>query len=199
MNKAAIKFLRERDATMASLIDYYGVLKTEKRSADFDALVKIIISQQLSSKAASTIFGRLQGIDGNPKLKPAAIELIPDERFKSAGVSHAKTNYIKNIASLVAAEPGFFTSLSRMNNERVFSRLTDLKGIGAWSASIFMMFYLGREDIFPSGDASLNKAITNHYGEIGSTSEVFSRRWSPHRTLACQYLWKSVDQPVVVS
>lgn len=199
MSEAAVKFLRERDASMASLIDYFGVLEIEKRRADFSALVKIIISQQLSTKAASSIFRRLQEIDGNPTLKPAAIALIPDEKFKSAGVSHAKTQYIKSIASLVLAEPRFFTSLGRMNDERVLSRLTDLKGVGAWSASIFLMFYLGRDDVFPSGDVSLNKAITSIYGEIDSTPEVFSRRWSPYRTLACQYLWKSVDQPVVLS
>ncbi len=178
---------------MRELIAHYGPLRISRRSADYTGLVRIIINQQLSNKAAGTIFSRLISIVGRDSLTPEAVLGIKESDFRSIGISAAKTSYIRGLASILEERPDFLKRLADIENDEAFKILTSVKGIGPWSASIFLMFNLGREDIYPEGDVSINKAIKCLYEIHPDKHQTVSEGWRPHRTLACLYLWKWID------
>jgi len=195
---SGLEHLKRNDDVMRKLIRIFGDLGKKKRPANFRALARIVVSQQLSTKAASTIFRRLEKACGRNSFSPYSIGNLSYEHYQNAGVSKAKRDYLIGIADLIVQEPNFFSKLQKKSDEEAMKCLTDIRGIGNWSASIFLMFHLGREDVFPSGDVSIKKAIANLYGNSAAENEEFSMRWSPFRTMACLYLWASVDQPVLI-
>lgn len=192
----AIKFLRQ-DKEMAQVIDTIGEYKLKKRNHHFSVLVESIISQQLATSAADAIFKRFK--DLYPKF-PTASEILATRKSKlrQVGLSSMKIEYLKDLAKHVNEGKLNMRALSRMDDEDVISHLTQVKGIGRWTAEMFLIFSLGRQDIFPVGDLALRKGVQILFSlqEIPKQNEAekLGQRWKPYRTIATWYLWKSLRQ-----
>lgn len=150
----------------------------------FSDLCETIINQQLSEKAGATIWSRFNKLF--VKLTPSAVLVASDEKIRTSGISRSKISYLKNLARYA---PNLDT-LRDMKNDEVIGELTKVKGIGRWTAEMFLMFSLGREDVFSSGDAGLQRAIAKLYGKKQMKSII--AKWSPYKTYACWVLWKSL-------
>jgi len=159
-------------------------------------LVRSIIGQQLSDKAAATIYKRVLALAGG-ELSADKIVSTPDEALRQAGLSKNKVNYIKNLAAAVIEKTIDFDAISKTDDDEVIRQLTALKGIGRWTAEMFLIFSLAREDLFSLGDGGLNNAINNLYGKgIALTKDeikVITDKWQPYRSIASLYLWRSLD------
>lgn len=162
----------------------------------FTDLVESIISQQLATGVATIISGRVHQVVG-ADFSPARVQATPIEVLRTAGLSTAKANYVHNIAS--AWESGEIVSndLTKMTDEEVIAKLTKIKGVGRWTAEMFLMFCLARPDVFSVGDYGLKKAISRAYQlPIESKPGVFmqiAEAWRPNRTHASRILWKSLE------
>ncbi len=192
----AIAFLKQ-DQTLAPAIDMIGEYKLKKRNHHFSVLIESIISQQLATSAADAIFKRFKGL--YPKF-PTASEILATRKSKlrQVGLSGMKIEYLKDLAKHVNEGKLNMRSLSRMSDEDVISHLTQVKGIGRWTAEMFLIFSLGRQDIFPVGDLALRKGIQILFSlqEIPKQieAEQLGQRWKPYRTIATWYIWKSLRQ-----
>lgn len=195
MDKKVLDSL-SKDKILSGMIKHYGPLDLPIASPDFFALVRIIISQQLSGAAARTILARLIERVGTKKMNPSDLVDLTDEDFRKAGISGGKTLYIKGISKLMIENPMFLKKINKMSDIDATRTLMEIKGIGAWSASIFLLFDCGRKDIFPTGDASLNKALQVLYGVDSRDSDQFATQWSPYRSFASLYLWRWADNPI---
>lgn len=185
-----------KDKTLSKIIAHYGSLSIPNSKPDFLALVKIIISQQLSSAAANTIFSRLHDKLGIGEISPSDLANLSDSEFRKAGISGGKTSYIKGVSKLLLDRPMFLDEITKMSDLDAMRALTQIKGIGEWSAGIFLLFDCGRKDIFPIGDVSLNKALKTLYIIDAKEAAQFAKRWSPWRSTACLYLWEWIDNPI---
>ena len=181
---------------LARLINHFGSLPVPRARADFKAIVRIIIGQQLSGAAARTIFSRLEGRLKAVEFNPSAVRDLKESEFRKVGISRAKTDYIKGVSELLLESPNFLEEVKTMSDSDAFNQLVSIKGIGAWSANIFLLFDCGRKDIFPLGDASLNKAIKVLYRVQPKEVGEFSTRWSPYRSSAAMYFWRWADDPI---
>lgn len=163
----------------------------------FSDLVETIICQQLSDKAGATIFARVQGLFPKKRITAKHLLRIPDEKLRSVGPSRSKILFIKQLAKSVTEKVVDLEAISTMRDEEVVAALTKLKGIGPWTAEMFLMFSLGREDVFSYGDLGLRNAIKKLYGlkkdPTKKQMKTITRKWSPYRTYACRILWKSLD------
>lgn len=162
----------------------------------FAALVDSIISQQLSGKAADIIFNRFLDLLPSRLLTPQAVLKIPDQKLRNAGMSWGKVSFIKDLAQKVNSGYLVLKHSNKMTDEGVIAELTQVKGIGRWTAEMFLMFTLGREDLFSHGDLGLKNAIKKLYRLENPTKdqvEQITLKWSPYRTHACRILWKSLD------
>ena len=184
-----------RDRYLGLLIKRYGPckIKPSKRTDYFLDLVDAIVSQQLSGKAAATIFGRVK--EGLGKVVPAKILSTPDAKFRGWGLSRQKTSYLKDLAQKVKEGDLKIEKLDKLPDEEVMEELIAVKGIGLWTAEMFLMFSLARPDTFPIDDLGIQKGIAKLLKkEISSQKMVnFAERWKPYRTAASWYVWKIVD------
>ena len=162
----------------------------------YGSLVRTIIGQQLSTKAARSIYGRLTALfEGRP---PTPEELLStdDEPLRACGLSGPKVRYLRDLAERVISGGLNLPSLDDLPDEEVIRQVTAVKGLGRWSADMFLMFHLGREDVLPVGDLGVRRAVERAYDlpEIpdAETLQNIARPWSPHRTLASFYLWESL-------
>lgn len=193
----ALSHLSLADPVLKQVASSLKPFQPSKRDPNFEGLVKIIINQQLSGAAARTIFGRLKDLVGG-RLTPKKISKIDENLFHEAGISKAKTRYIKNLCNVFKENKNFIEETNLKDDEGALQQLIQIKGIGQWSARIFLLFYLGRSNIFALGDASIYKAIDYLYGD-GFTSneeniEALFKRWSPYNSIACMLLWRWIDQ-----
>ncbi len=162
----------------------------------FYALTSSIISQQLSGKAASTIFGRFRKLFPKGEITPERLLKIPNQRLRGVGMSNAKAAFLKDLALKVNQNELDLKKISQMDNEELISELTKVKGIGRWTAEMFLMFSLGRKDVFSLLDLGLKNAIKKLYQIENPTKEQLleiSNKWSPYRTYASLVLWRSLD------
>lgn len=158
----------------------------------FDALIASIISQQLSVKAADTIEGRVRTLVGK-KFRPTAILKATTEDLRAAGLSARKVEYVQGIADAVKRRKISFKKLESASNEEVIEKLVELRGVGKWTAEMFMMHALGRIDVFSSLDVGLQRGMQILFGEEAYDLEAMDRlaeRWQPYRTVASWYLWR---------
>jgi DNA-3-methyladenine glycosylase II len=192
MRKAVVA-LKSVDPVLGDVIDRVGPYRIRYLEPNFETLVKSIVYQQLSGKVASTIFGRLQQAAGDGCLTPEAALRLTPAQMRSVGLSRQKIDYIRDIASRTPR----FDSMRRMPDDEVIRELTGLKGVGVWTAHMFLMFALRRQDVLPSGDLGLRAAVKRAYGlaELPKPSEVdqLGEKWRPHRTVATWYLWRSQE------
>lgn len=164
----------------------------------FVDLVEDITSQQLSEKAGATIFSRLKKLFPAGRITPDRVLALTDQELRNVGVSWSKASYIKAIATAAQTKKIVFNRLAALSNEEVIQALTQIKGVGRWTAEMFLMFSLGREDIFSFGDLGLRRGIQKIYGLKKEPTikqmEKITSRWTPFRTYACRILWRALDQ-----
>jgi DNA-3-methyladenine glycosylase II len=163
---------------------------------EFSSLAEAIVYQQLNGKAAVTIFKRFAALAGEP-LTPEGILKLSDEQLRSVGLSKQKSAYLKDLAAKTAAGSLDFARLPELPDQDVIEHLTQVKGIGVWTAHMFLMFTLRRPDVLPTGDYGVQAAIKKHYRKRKwpkpKEMEKIARPWSPYRSVACWYLWRSLD------
>jgi DNA-3-methyladenine glycosylase II len=195
--KTAVTSLYANDPVLAGLIDRHGPCTLTPSKPQFPVMVETVISQQLSTKAARAIHGRLIRIIGRKAPRPVDILNTRDEDLLAIGFSRSKTRYIKNAALAFQSRELGARSLARMPDDEVMSRLTAVKGIGDWSAHMFLIFALGRLDVFPVGDLGLRNAMAAAYRLRRPPSltrlNQIGNRWRPYRTIGTWYLWESYD------
>jgi DNA-3-methyladenine glycosylase II len=201
--KAALAQLRSSDEALAAVIDEVGALGDARegrpdRDDHYGALVRTITGQQLSVLAARAIYGRLTDrFDGRPPTPQEILADDPEELRAAAGLSRAKVTYLRSLAEHVISGDLELERLDELSDEDVISELTAVKGLGLWSAQMFLMFHLARPDVLPVGDLGIRRAIERLYGleELPEAPaiEKIAEPWRPHRTLACRYLWRSLQ------
>jgi DNA-3-methyladenine glycosylase II len=189
--------LRACDPVLAVLIDRYGPCTLRPQGSYFSVLVETVISQQLSTHAAKAIYGRLVGTIGRRAPRPADISRLPDETLLDIGFSRSKVRCIKSVAEAFRSRRMGPKTFAGMSDDEVMGHLTSIKGIGEWSAHMFLIFALGRLDVFPVGDLGLRNAIDKAYGASPPRSGAWYRGigdgWRPFRTIGTWYLWESYD------
>ncbi len=179
---------------MGQVIEFNGSLPPRPRRGNYESLARSIVGQQISVKAATNIFARFEQIT---ELRPElAVELSADQ-IKLIGLSGQKANYLQDLARHFVTDPGVYDHLDTLDDTAVITELTRVKGIGVWTAQMFLMFTLRRPDVFAPGDRGLQLAIERLYGLPAKTSqsqlEVIAERWQPHRTTASLHLWQSLN------
>lgn len=204
--QAAIAHFQANDQTMARLAkqaqDHEQDLTIPKKRPSklyFEDLVSAIVGQQLSTKAAATIWQRFVDLAG--EVTPKAIAALSHDDLRQVGMSNAKADYVHGLAEAVASGQLKLNDIDKLDDEAVIERLVSIKGIGRWSAEMFLMFSLGRPDVFSAGDLGLIRAIEQHYQSAGIKPEeatALARQWSPHRTTAALLLWHSRDNKPLV-
>jgi DNA-3-methyladenine glycosylase II len=192
----AIQHLRSSDPILSEIIDRVGAYGIQFRDPSFETLVKSIVYQQLSGRVASVIFERLlKGAGG--RLTPAGILKLRPSRMRSLGLSTQKTAYIRDLARQARDGSVVFEQLPGLDDAAVIEHLTQVKGIGVWTAHMFLMFALRRPDILPTGDLGIRNAVKKAYGfeELPGHTEIeqLAERWRPYCTVASWYLWRSLE------
>ena len=194
--KEAIQHLKRRDPVLSGIIDRVGDYGIEFRDPDFETLVKSIVYQQLSGRVASVIFARVVKAAGG-KLTPACILNLRPARMRALGLSGQKTAYIRDLARHTRDGKVDFAELLDLPDQAVIERLTEVKGIGVWTAHMFLIFALRRTDVLPWGDLGIRAAIRKAYGfaELPEPAEMetLAARWRPYCTVASWYLWRSLE------
>lgn len=194
--------LRSADPVLARLIDEIPAARLknphDSRPDDhYGTLMRAIVGQQVSTAAARTVYGRLCDRFGGGTPTPEQILGDDPEQLRTVGLSRAKTGYLQSLARHVVSGELELDRLEELDDELVIEELVAVKGIGVWSAQMFLMFHLQRPDVLPTGDLGIRKAVQLSYGldELpapGLLTEI-AGPWRPHRTLACRYLWRSLD------
>lgn len=199
----AVAHLRAADPVLRAVIDEVGVdgLGDRRRGRPHDhygALIRSIVGQQLSTKAARAIFGRLTDRFGGRT--PTAVEVLeddPEELRAAAGLSHAKVSFLRSLAEHVLDGSLKLEALDALPDDEVIAELVAVKGIGVWSAHMFLMFQLQRPDVLAVGDLGIRRAVMVRYGlpamPAPAELEQIAEPWRPYRTLACLFLWRSLD------
>ena len=191
---------------MRALVEQHGTLSVAKRRRGrprdaYGTLVRSIVGQQLSTKAAATIYARVLELFGGNVPTPAQLIATPPDSLRSAGLSRAKVAYLRDLAERVEDGDLDLDHLAQLSDAQVSEQLTAIKGIGQWSADMFMIFHLGRPDVLAVGDLGIRRAVERAYGlkEIPDAKALtrIAEPWRPYRSLACLYLWASLDNAPV--
>ncbi|HEX3736604.1 MAG TPA: DNA-3-methyladenine glycosylase 2 family protein [Solirubrobacterales bacterium] len=202
--KARREELAASDPVMADLIDRLGPLdlakrlrrRREERPADaFGALLRSIVGQQLSTKAARAIYLRMLGLfDGPPT--PAAVLALGEEELRAVGFSRRKVEYVHDLAAQVEGGELELDRIETLDDEEAIAEISAVRGLGRWTAEMFLLFHLGRPDVISGGDLGIRKAVMIEYGlaAMPTPKEIEARaeRWRPNRSLASLYLWESL-------
>lgn len=193
---AAIRHLKRVDPVMARIIREVGPFRIRVNRRRFQALARAIMFQQLAGSAAAAIYTRFVALfPGRSFPTPAQVLARPDENLRKAGLSRQKMLYLRDLAEHVANKSLNFHRFSRMTDDEIIAELTRVKGIGRWTAEMFLMFNLGRPDVLALDDLGLRSAARTAYGLANLPSkrelEELGERWRPFRTVAAWYLWQS--------
>ncbi|HET9568294.1 MAG TPA: DNA-3-methyladenine glycosylase [Vicinamibacterales bacterium] len=194
----ARRALMRRDPVIATLIRQHGEcgLASSQRTDPFHALLHAIIAQQLSTKAAKTIEGRFSALfDGGPT--PAGVVRASDEKLRAVGLSPQKLRYVRDLCARILDGSLSLDALALLTDDEVIEALTSVKGIGRWTAEMFLMFRLHRPDVLPVGDLGIVKAVQRAYKLRALPTPArltkIGESWRPYRSVACWYLWASLD------
>lgn len=187
------------DPLLGKVIKKIGDYSLETNDNYYIKLTKSIVGQQLSLKAKETIWCRIDKIFKD--ITPQNILSVPNEKLREAGVSYAKISYIKGLSDAILNDSLDLSTLKNQTNEEVLKTLTGIKGIGKWTAEMFLIFSLGRLDVFSVDDVSLRRAIKWLYGftENPTKDEMYkiSKKWTPYCSIASLYLWAAVDSGLI--
>ena len=197
--RKAILHLKKRDPVLANLIEQVGPYRIEYREPQFETLVRSIVYQQISGKAAATVLDRLLGLVPKRKLTPRAILKLTPEQLRSAGLSGQKASYIRDLAEHTHAKRIDFATIGDLTDADVIQHLTHVKGIGVWTAHMFLIFALRRHDVLPCADLGVRAAIKKAYKldvlPDAKQIEELAIAWRPYCSVATWYLWRSLDGP----
>lgn len=189
-----------KDKRFKKLIDQHGAVQIKKRKNLCIYLCASIMSQQLSSKVATVIHQRFLNLYEGKEPTPEQIINTPQATLRAIGLSNAKTSYVQNVARFAIEQGMDHKKLSKMENEEVIEYLTQIKGVGRWTAEMLLMFALGREDVFAVDDLGIQNAMIHLYKLDRADKKAFrekllsiSEKWSPYRTYACMHLWRWKD------
>jgi DNA-3-methyladenine glycosylase II len=197
--QAAENHLSRHDKKLAPIIKAYGPCALKPHTDYYTELVSGIVGQQLSVKAAATIWRRVLDVFGGKMPTPDQLLMVDTETLRACGVSYPKINYMKDLASRIIDKQLDLAHVSTMPNDQLIEQLTAVKGIGNWSAHMFMIFCLGRLDVLPVGDLGVRKALMNVYQldqlPDPATCAIIANdnNWQPYESVAAWYLWKSLD------
>lgn len=213
--RKAVVHLKNSDPVMRAIIEQVGPCRMEFGEAKFHSLAEAIVYQQLNGKAAVTIFKRFASLAGEP-LTPEGILKLTPEQMRAVGLSKQKSSYLLDMAERAHRGELDFSRLPEMSDEEVIKHLTQVKGVGVWTAHMFLMFTLRRPNILPTGDFGVRMAMYRHYLDKKATKngktqksaklrtrkiilpkpeqmEKIAKSWEPYRSIACWYLWQSLD------
>lgn len=189
----------KKDKKLAPVIKAVHFTRIKKQKDIYIVLLRAIVSQQLSTKAADTIWNRFLDLFPDKYPHPKKVIKLDVEKMRTCGLSYQKSGYIKNIAGFYIKYPGLDKKLDGMTNEEVIEFLTTIKGVGKWTVEMILMFAMGRPDVFSIGDLVLRNSVIKIY-KIKSTGkkqlaqiEKIAEAWSPYRSYACTCLWKYKD------
>jgi DNA-3-methyladenine glycosylase II len=197
--RRAVAHLERADPRLAAVVRAVGPCRFAPRAegTHFEALARAVVFQQLSGKAAGTIHARFHALYGGRAPEPAELLATPDDRLRAAGLSRQKIGYLRDLAARVDAGDVPLHAVDAMSDDEALAALTRVKGIGRWTAQIFLMFRLGRPDVLPELDLGVQKAIRLAYAldALPSPTEVrrIAEPWAPWRTVASWYLWRFLD------
>ena len=197
--RAATRHLSKNDRFLAPLIKRYGPCHITPHTDYYGELVASIVSQQLSEKAGAVIWNRVLEVFSGKMPTPEQLIVVGTEKLRGCGVSYAKVGYMKDLAGHVLDSRLDLKHISTMPNEQLIEQLTAVKGIGEWSAHMFMIFGLGRLDVLPVGDLGIRKAITKTYKLANMPDPPMcvtianKYKWHPYESVAAWYLWQSLD------
>ena len=198
----AIHHLKRADPVLASIIERVGPYAMQYREPVFQTLVRSIVYQQLSGKAALTIFSRLLAAaktvpDDDEPLTPEAILKLRPQKMRKLGLSQQKTAYIRELARMTRDGEIRFETLAEIEDAEVIAHLTRVKGVGVWTVHMFLMFALRRPDVLPVGDLGVRMAVKKAYGlaDLPAPAEMekIAASWKPWRSVASWYLWRSLE------
>lgn len=194
--RKAITHLKQADPVLSGIIESVGQFRMDYDEPAFAALAEAIVYQQLHGKAAATIFKRLTDLAGLP-LTPAGILALSEAQLRGVGLSKQKLTYLRDLAAKTLAGELDFARLPDLPDQEVIKHLTQVKGIGVWTAHMFLMFSLRRPNVLPTGDLGIQMAIRKHYRKRKlpkpAQMEKIAKCWEPYRSVACWYLWRSLD------
>jgi DNA-3-methyladenine glycosylase II len=197
--RSALKHLK-KDPVMGKIIQRTGPFVMQYREPTFETLVRSIVYQQLSGKVASVIFARLHAAAGEETLTPAGVMKLRSERMRKLGLSAQKTHYIRELAKHTRKGTVVFETLAELEDSLVIEHLTKVKGIGVWTAQMFLMFALRRPDVLPVADLGIRSAMKRAYGleDLPKPAEMekIAAAWKPYTSIACWYLWRSLENVV---
>jgi DNA-3-methyladenine glycosylase II len=224
--RKAVTHLKKIDPTLRAIIERVGPCRMRFGPPEFHSVAEAIVYQQLNGKAAETIFKRFAALAGEP-LKPEGVLKLSDEQMRGAGLSKQKSAYLKDLAVKTASGVLDFARLPDLPDAEVIAHLTQVKGIGVWTAQMFLMFSLKRENVLPTGDFGVRMAMHKLYLDVrrvnsGKQSvagkkvrkkvrkkkiklptpeqmEKIAKLWEPYRSVACWYLWQSLDTKTIQS
>ena len=192
----AVRHLKKADPVLCAIIERIGPYRIEYDEPRFHSLAEAIVYQQLNGRAAFTIFKRLTDLAGDP-LTPEGILKLTEAQMRGAGLSKQKLTYLRDLAEKAHSGQVDFARLPDLPDEEVIKQLTQIKGIGVWTAHMFLMFALRRPNVLPTGDYGVQMAIRKHYRKRKlpkpNDMEKIAKSWEPYRSVACWYLWKSMD------
>jgi DNA-3-methyladenine glycosylase II len=195
--RKARRHLRSVDPVMRAVIDAVGPVTLRLERDRFGMLVRSIISQQISTSAARSIRGRLRELAGPGGLKAANIARFTGDQLRSVGLSPQKASYIADLARKVNQGTVELRQIGRLADERIVEQLTQVRGIGRWTAQMFLIFSLGRLDVFPHDDLGVRAAIRDRYGlddmPDKQTALAIAAPWRPYASVASWYCWRSLD------
>jgi DNA-3-methyladenine glycosylase II len=198
-HRKAINHLKKVDPVMAGVIAVVGCCDLEPRAdgTHFDAVMRSIIFQQLSGQAAGTIHRRLKDLYGGRDPSPKELLRTSDEKLRAIGLSRQKTAYLKDLATRVNTGSFPMHSLDELADDQIIEALTAVKGVGRWTAQMFLMFRLGRPDVLPDLDLGIQKGVKRAYGlrkhPLPERVAKIGAKWAPYRTIASWYLWRLLD------
>jgi len=194
--RKAINHLKKSDPVMRGIIERVGACRMEFGEPNFHSLAEAIVYQQLNGKAAVTIFKRFTDATGTP-VTPEGILKLSDQQLRAVGLSKQKSSYLKDLAAKTKSGELSFEKLADMAEADVIEHLTQVKGVGVWTAHMFLMFTMRRPDVLPTGDYGIQVAIKKHYRKRKlpkpKDMEKIAKAWAPYRSIACWYLWRSLD------
>lgn len=200
MHRSAVRHLKRADPKLAAVIERVGVCRFAVRTegTHFEEVLRAIVFQQLSGKAAATIHGRVvTALGGTPT--PRALLDVPDEVLRQAGLSRQKIGYARDLARKVDSGTVPLERIDSLADDAVIEALSGIKGVGRWTAQMFLMFRLGRPDVLPSEDLGIRKAVQLAYRTRGLPPPkrvlALGKPWSPYATVASWYLWRSLELP----
>jgi len=197
--RKAINHLKKADPVLAAIIKKAGPYRAKYMEPVFQTLVRSIVYQQLSGKAAMTIFNRLAEAAEVTPLTPEAILKMRPQKMRKLGLSKQKTIYIRELAKLTRDGDIQFERLPEMEDAAIIETLTRVKGVGVWTVQMFLMFALQRPNVLPVGDLGVRAAMKKAYGlaELPKPQEMESiaAAWHPYRSIASWYMWRSLENP----